>query len=168
MGGEPAKNVPQTVPVDELEELSESEVVNMHFRLEKLRVEDVEDEVKKLLGPKVSVTCLTKTNELSITATVGQLRTMCDLLRINWQKHPAPVLRFFRFKNIRAEDALPRVCQSMGIPEGKNAAADSSIRIGAYNDRLFISGQPDKVICAQCVAAKLDADSEQAGRTKNH
>ncbi len=144
-----------------LDGLGESEVVDVHFRLKKLLPEDVETSMKNLLGPAASITCLPASQELSITDTAGRLRKIRDLL--GRTPKPAPGLQLVHLKNIRAEDALPPLRQLLDIPEGKDAAADSSIRIVRVpsTNTLLISGRPDKVARAQSIVTELDGGDPQ-------
>ena len=153
-------NLVSTVPVESLDGRGESELVNVHFKLIKIRPEDIEAEVPKLLGAQGSVKGLAKSQELSVTDTVGRLRTVRAYL--NSIEGPEGTLssglKTFRLKHARPEEVLSILRQLLEIPEDKNAAADGSIRIvqETGSDRLLVSGRPDKVARASEIIEKLD------------
>ena len=55
--------------------------MNVQFNLTKIRPEDIEAEVQKLLGPQGSVMALAKSQQLSVTDTAGRLRAVRDYLK---------------------------------------------------------------------------------------
>ena len=65
-------NLVSTVPVESLDSKGESEMVNVQLTLVKIRPEDIEAEVQKLLGPQGTVKSLAKSQQLSVTDTVGR------------------------------------------------------------------------------------------------
>ena len=142
------KTLIKTVPVEWLDGKGESEMANVIFSLTKIRPEDTEGEVRQLLGPAGSVVSLSKSQQLSVTDTVGRLRTIRDLLiRLEGPKGPwASSLKIVTLTNTRSDEVLPVLYQLLEIPDGKNISADGSIRIvQGGGERLVISGRPDKV-----------------------
>ena len=154
------ENLVSTVPVESLDARGESELVNVQFNLDKVRPEDVEADVQKLLGPQGSVKSLAKSQQLSVTDTVGRLRAVRDYLkRIEGPEGTMSAgLKTFHLKYARPEEVLAILRQLLDIPEDKNVAADGSIRIvqEAGSDRLLLSGRPDKVARASEIIEKLD------------
>jgi len=160
------KNLVSTVPVESLDGKGESELVNVHFTLTKVRPEDIEADVQKLLGPQGSVVALAKSQQLSVTDTVERLRAVHAYLKSieGPEGTVSSGLKTFHLKYARPDDVLPIVRQLLEIPEDKNAAADGSIRIAqeAGNDRLLVSGRPDKVARASEIIEKLDVPTPGA------
>ena len=73
-------NLVSTVPVASLDSKGEFEVVSVLFNVEKLKPEEAEAEIKKLLGPQGSVVALSKSRQVLVTETAGRLRTIRDML----------------------------------------------------------------------------------------
>ena len=73
-------NLVSTVPVNSLDGRGEFEVVRVIFDLEKLKPEEVEAEIKKLLGPQGSVVSLGKSRQIAVTETAGRLRAIRTML----------------------------------------------------------------------------------------
>ena len=163
------KNLISTVPVDALDSKGESELVNVQFTLTKIRPEDVELEVRKLLGPQGSVDTLAKSQQLSVTDTAGRLRTVRNYLK--QIEEPGGTmssgLKIFHLKYSLPDQVLPVVRQLLEIPEDKNMAVDGSIRIVQEgSEQVVVSGRPDKVARATEIIAGLDKPpaGEDAGR----
>ena len=152
------KNLVTTVPVESLDSKGESELVNVQFALNKIRPEDVEAEVRKLLGPQGSVESLAKSQQLSVTDTAGRLRAVRNYLKNTPEGTLLSGLKIFQLKYAQPEEVLPIVRQLLEIPEDKNLAVDGSIRIAQESgtDRLLVSGRPDKVARATEIIAGLD------------
>lgn len=156
----------EKAPVESLDSRGESELLNVQFKLIKIRPEDIEAEVKKLLGPPGSVVALAKSQELSVTDTAGRLRTVRDYLK-SIEGPDGTVsggLKTFRLRHTRPDDVLPILRQLLEIPEDKIAATDGSIRVAqeAGTDRLLISGRPDKVARASEIIEKLEGPTAGA------
>ena len=153
-------NLVSTAPVESLDSKGEFELINVLFNLSKVRPEDVEAEVQKLLGPQGSVKSLAKSQQLSVTDTAGRLRTVRDFLkRIEGPEGTVSSgLKTFQLKYARPEDVLPILRQLLDVPEDKNLAADGSIRVAQEggSDRLLVSGRPDKVARAGDIIQSLD------------
>ncbi len=156
-----------TVPVESLDSRGESEMVNLIFPLKKNKPEDTEAEVHKLLGLQGMVVALPKSQELSVTDTVARLRTVRDLLkRLEGPEGPASSgLKIIQLSNARSEEVLPILHQLLEIPEGKDIAADGSIRVvqEGGSERLLISGQPYKVARAVEYIDKFENRTDAEG-----
>jgi len=159
-------NLVSTVPVESLDGRGEFELVNVLFNLNKVRPEDIEAEIQKLLGPQGSVKSLAKSQQLSVTDTTGRLRAVRDYLkRIEGPEGTVSSgLKTFHLKIARSEDVMPILRQMLEIPEDKSAATDGSIRVAqeAGGNRLIVSGRPDKVARASEIIEGLDVPASGA------
>lgn len=162
-------NLVSMVPLEALDSKGEFELVSVLFNLNKIRPEDTEIEVRKLLGPQGSVVALAKSQQLFVTDTAGRLRAVRAFLkRIEGPEGTVSSgLKTFRLKYARPEEVLPILRQLLEIPEDKNLAADGSIRVAQEvgSDRLLVSGRPDKVARASEIIEGLDVPSPGAEGT---
>jgi len=162
-------NLVSTVPLESLDSKGEFELVSVLFNLNKIRPEDTETEVHKLLGPQGSVVALAKSQQLFVTDTAGRLRAVRAFLkRIEGPEGMVSSgLKTFRLKYARPEEVLPILRQLLEIPEEKNLAADGSIRVAQEtgSDRLLVSGRPDKVARASEIIEGLDVPAPGAEGT---
>ena len=153
-------NLVSTVALEALDSKGEFELVSVLFNLEKLKPEEAELEVKRLLGPQGSVVALAKSRQLFVTETAGRLRAIRAVIaRIEGPEGSTTSgLQVFELKFARSEDVLPIVRQLLEIPEDKASAADGSIRIAAEpgSSRLMVSGRPEKVARAADILKGLD------------
>ena len=74
------ENLVTTVPVNSLDGRGEFEVVRVIFDLDKVKPEDVEGEIKKLLGPQGKIISLGKSRQIAVTETAGRLRAIRAML----------------------------------------------------------------------------------------
>lgn len=158
-------NLISTVPVDSLDTKGDFELVSVLFNLEKLRPEEAEVEIKKLIGPQGSAVALTKSRQILVTETVGRLKAIRSvLMRIEKPEGAGSGLQIIELKIARSEDVLPVVRQLLEIPEDKSVAVDGSIRVAseAGSNRLVVSGRPEKVARAVEVIKGLDVSEPGA------
>jgi len=160
-----------TVPVDELDERGEYELVSTVFRLEKVTAEEAQAEIEKLIGPQGSIVVLPKAQQIVVTETAGRLRTIRDALqRIEDPEGLSSLqLRSFPLEFALVEDVLAILRQLFGIPADQNAAPDGSIRFASdpLGMRLIVFGKPSKLDQVAKVLEAIDApgmgDSETEG-----
>lgn len=159
-------NLVSTITPEALETKGEYELVSVLFNLDRLKPEEAEVEIKRLLGPQGSVVPLAKSRQILVTETAGRLRAIRSvLLRIeDPQGQSTSRVQIMELKFARAEEVVPILRQLLDVPEDKPAAADGSIRIAqeAGTNRLLVSGRPEKVTRVAEVLKFLDAPQSGA------
>jgi len=73
-------NLVPTIPLEELAEKGEHELVKVLFNLEVLRPDEAQAEIQKLLGPQGAVVPLMKSRQIWVTDTAGRLRVIRSVL----------------------------------------------------------------------------------------
>ncbi len=156
-------NLVSTVPLSALDSKGEFEVVSVLFNLDKLKPEEAEMEIRKMIGPQGSVVGLAKSRQVLVTETAGRLRAIRSMLaRVEGPEGAGSGgLQTFDLKYARAEDVLPILRQLLDIPADKTSSADGSIRIAteAGTGRLLVSGRPERV-------SRSGRNSQGPGRTR--
>ena len=154
---------PNLVPVVTLEELDgrgEFELVSVPFPLTRISPEDAESEAKKLLGPQGSTSLLTASRQLLVTDAAGRLRAIRDIFkRLDaGDGGAAAQVRVFDLKHANPQAVLEVLRQLLDIPVDKMATADGSVRfaIDAVNQRLMVTGKPEKMTRVQEILKTLD------------
>jgi type II secretory pathway component GspD/PulD (secretin) len=146
--GIPPNLVPMTT-LDDLDKRGEFELVSVLFNVDRLSPEEAEAEVKKLLGPQGAVVVLASARQLLITDTAGRLRSIRSVLeRIEKPDGAASgQVRIFDLRHAASQNVLDVLRPLLDIPADKTAAADGSVRfaVDSANQRLLVSGKPDKV-----------------------
>jgi len=156
--GIPANLVGAT-PEEELDKKGEFEIVSVAFDLARLSPEEAESEIKKLLGPQGSVVVLPQSRQIQVTDTGGRLRSIRRTLRrIEEPAGGAAPVRAFDLKNVVPQNVMDVLRQLLDIPADRNVSSDGSIRLAldATNQRLLISGKPDKSARAEEILKALD------------
>jgi type II secretory pathway component GspD/PulD (secretin) len=151
-------NAVSDVPLDTLDSKGEFEIVSVLFDLDKLKPEEAEAEVRKLLGPQGKVVTLGKSRQLRVIETAGRLRAIRSVLARIPEASGASQVEVITLKSARPEDVLPILRQLLEIPEEKPAAADGSIRISAESGtgRLLVSGKSEKVARVKEILKSID------------
>jgi len=158
-GGIPP-NLVRSVPVEELDELGEYEVVRTLFPLEKMTATEAEAEVKNLIGPHGSIAVLPTSNHIQVVDTVGRLRQIRRVIEA--VEGPAVGgggdLKQFELKFISADEALPVVRKLLNIPEETDAAADQSLRLAVdlTGSKIIASGKQHRLAELEQVLKAID------------
>jgi type II secretory pathway component GspD/PulD (secretin) len=142
-------NLVPTVTLDDLDKRGEFELVSVPFSIDRLGPEEAEVEVKKLLGPQGSVVVLPSARQLLVTDTAGRLRSVRSVLERIEKPDGASSgqVRIFDLRHATPQNVLDVLRQLLDIPADKTAAADGSVRfaVDAANQRLLVSGKPDRI-----------------------
>lgn len=136
------------VPVEELDRRGEYELVRVVFQLEKITADEAQKEIEKLLGPQGSITVISKAQQLIVTETAGNLRTIRKVLqRIEDPEGSSEQMRTFDMDFATAEDVLVVLRQLMGLGAGENATPDGSLRLALdpVGMRLIAVGKPSRL-----------------------
>ena len=149
------------VPVEELDERGQYDLVTTVFQLETITAEEAKAEIEALIGRPGSVVVLPKAQQIVVTGTAGRLRTVRDALqRIEDPEGlSSQQLRWFPLDFALAEDVLAILRQMFGIPADENAAADGSIRfaLDPMGMRLIVFGKQSKLEQVAKVLESLQA-----------
>jgi len=139
----------ERVPLEELDDRGQFELVSALFQLNKMTPEEAENEIKKLIGPQGTIIVLPSAKQVLVTETAGNLRTIRSVIdAVERPATPADQkVHVFPLKQVSAEELLVVARQLLGIPPEQNAAADGSIRIAVdpLGTRLFVSGEAETV-----------------------
>ncbi|MGQ9576261.1 MAG: secretin N-terminal domain-containing protein [Thermoguttaceae bacterium] len=172
--GIPQKLV-KTVPPEQLDKCGEYELVSTLFTLEKITVEEAEQEIRKLTGIPSSVIVLPKSRQIEVTDTGGRLRRIRDVLQA--LEHPtgmgANPVYTHELRTMDAQQAMTLLRQLMDIPADKTETADKSVRFAAdpTGTKILITGKPDAMARALEIIKAMDApdpanpDATRLGQT---
>jgi type II secretory pathway component GspD/PulD (secretin) len=140
--GIPPNLVPD-VPLAELDQHGEYELVRVLFPVWNMTPEQAAQEVQPLLGPQGKAIPLPQARQIQVTETGGRLRTIRSI--VNAVEQPdagAAGMREFAFKYITLEAALPTVRQMLGIPAEAYSTPDGSVQItkSANGEKMLFRG----------------------------
>ena len=142
-------NLVTSVPVAELDERGEFELVSCLFQLNRVSPDDVREEIVALVGPQGSVEVLSQARQLLVTETAGRLRTIRDVLQAIEDPDDlrSREVTTIDLQHIRPNEAFPVIRQMMGLPEDQNAALDDSFRmtVDPSGARIMLKGRPEAI-----------------------
>ncbi|RCS54321.1 hypothetical protein DTL42_04030 [Bremerella cremea] len=150
-------NLVTTVDMDDLDNRGEYELVSVLFDLKKMKAEDAQAEISKLIGPQGSVVALNQSQQVFVTETGGRLRTIRDMIQAVENPFGNDVT-VVETKNLMAEEILTVVRQLLGMPEGTNATEDGSLRIASdtLGTKIFLTGKKSSVEKAEKLITQVD------------
>ena len=151
-----------TVSLEELDELSEYDLVRVLFELEKFDPEEAEQEIQKLIGPQGSVIVMPKTRQILVTDTVGNLKTIRRVIgRIEDPEGiAAGEIVAYQPQYILADEAMMVLRQLLDIEEEANATSDGSIRlaIDPLGTKIYYSGKSEMRARVSQILETIDQD----------
>lgn len=150
-------NLVTTVAMDDLDNRGEYELVSVLFDLKKMKAEEAEAEISKLIGPQGSVVALTQSQQVFVTETGGRLRTIRDMIQAVENPFGSDVT-VVDTQNLMAEEILTVVRQLLGFAEGSNTAEDGSLRIASdtLGTKIFLTGKKTAVEKAEKLIKQVD------------
>ncbi len=167
-------NLISDIPLKELDQKGEFELVSVVFRLDRITPDEAEIEIRPVLGPQGKIDKFQKAGLVRVTETAGRLKMIRSVLaRID----PAVLqsmentdaagtaLRVFTTKHQQMADVLGVVRQLMGIPPDAYASEDGSIRMALdpATGKLLVTGKPDKVAKMDEILKVIDVPSQNTG-----
>ena len=152
-----------TIPLEELDDRGEFELIGVLFQLDKFDPEEAATEIEKLVGPQGAVVVLPKTKQLHVTETAGRLRTIRDV--IQRVEDPEGLLsgklQSYEFTNILPDEGVMVLRQLLDIPLDANATEDDSFRFAMdpMGMRVLFSGKPEKISKAKEILEAIDVST---------
>lgn len=132
----------------ELERRGEYELVRTLFALERSTPDEIEAEVRPMLGPQGSIVKLSKAKQIQIVETAGRLRAIRKV--IQGIENPPPStddkLNLVELKHIKADQAIPPIQAHFQMAPGTMVTPDGSLRLllEPVSGRLFASGKQEQ------------------------
>lgn len=154
-------NLVPTVPIEELDQRGKHEIVSVLFKMERLKPDEVEGEIKKLLGPQGTVVLLPSAQQLMVTDSVWRLRTVRDVVDSiqNPNSADSGPIAVFETKYVSPLEAISMIRQLMDFPDDKNVTADGGLRIAIdpISGKLLASGRSDLIKRVRAILETIDA-----------
>ena len=157
--GPPPQHWSELVKPEDLDKRGEYELLSCLFKLGTLSPEEVEADIRKLVGPTGSLAVLTKTKQVYVTETAAKLRAIRAILKDAEETASGKDGEFtiFTLKHKLFEEVMIPIRQHMGIPEGLNGTPDGSLRIGFAGGKKFtVTGKPDAIAKLKKILSAVD------------
>lgn len=162
-------NLVSFIPADKLDERGEFELLTTLFSIGSLDPDDVEKELRRLVGPQGSVVVLPNARQVQATETAGRLRLMRAVLRASTEAQATNTgpIQAFEPTHIAAVDALPLLRQLLNIAEDSYSDADGSVRLAVdpITGKLLVGGKPERVTQVGEIMKAIDVPAPTATTT---
>ncbi|HEX2473963.1 MAG TPA: secretin N-terminal domain-containing protein [Lacipirellulaceae bacterium] len=163
--GIPPNLVPD-VPLEELDERGEYELIRVLFPVWNMTPEQAAEEVQEVLGPQGKIVTLPQARQIQVTETAGRLRTIRSIVNAVEQPEMGNAgLREFKLKYLTFDTALPTIRQMLGIPADAFATPDGSMQItkSATDEKLLFRGTAQHAARLEEILRLIDVPEAAAG-----
>ena len=159
-GGQVPDILVEFVPLEELDQRGEYELVKCLFQIEKMKPEEAERDLVKLIGPMGRIFVLPSARQILIQETAGKLRTIRSVIEAveNPLGGRTGDLVEIELKHALAEAVLPIARKLLGLPEGQDTGEGISIAADLLGTRLFVKGTSENVKLLEELVKRLDQD----------
>jgi type II secretory pathway component GspD/PulD (secretin) len=163
--GIPPNLVPD-VPLEELDERGEFELVRVLFPVWNMTPEQAAQEIQPLLGPQGKSVTLPQARQIQVTETAGRLRTFRSI--INAVEQPGLTnagVREFQLKYLTYEAAMPTIRQMLGIPAEASGTPDGAMQItrSATEDKMLYRGTAQYAARLEEILRLIDVPEAASG-----
>ena len=152
------RELAELVTTEELSKRGEYEILKCVFALERSTVEEIEKEVKALIGPTGSVVPLPTAGQILVCETGGKLRIVRDLIDRSEKPDGARSAKIVTIplKNLSADEFLAIARPLVGLKDGINTSEDLSISTDPFGDKIWATGSADKLQKLRDIATQVD------------
>ena len=158
-------NLVSDVPLDQLDERGEYELVRVLFRVHNLSTDDAAKELEQLVGRQGEVLALPKAGMIQVTETAGRIRAIRAAIEAIEQPAGDGGVREFPLKYAAAGEVLPIIRQMLGIPEDELATPSGSFQMAVdpLGMKLFAQGPAVQLRRLEEVLRLVDVPEAAAG-----
>lgn len=157
----------QYVPEDKLDDRGEYELVRTIFALERSTPDEIDAEIRPMLGAQGSIIKLAKAKQVQVVETAGRLRAIRKV--IQGIENPPPSsddkLNLIELKHVGADQVIPPIQQHFQMAAGTMQTPDGSLRLllEPVSGRLFASGTQEQRNKLAELIKVLDVDIPSGG-----
>ncbi|HEY3394579.1 MAG TPA: secretin N-terminal domain-containing protein, partial [Lacipirellulaceae bacterium] len=163
--GIPPNLVPD-VPLEELDQRGEHELVRVLFSVWNMTPEQAAEEIQEVLGPQGKIVTLPQARQIQVTETAGRLRTIRSIVNAVEQPELGNAgLREFKLKYLTFDTAMPTIRQMLGIPADAFGTPDGSMQItkSATEEKLLFRGTAQHAARLEEILRLIDVPEAAAG-----
>ena len=150
----------ELVTPDELKERGTFEIVKCVFKLERATVEEIEKEVKSLIGPQGSVVPIPTAGQVLVCETAGKLRIIRDIIAGG---SSSKKLEKIVLKHVSADEVLAIARPLLGLKDGINISDDLSISTDTFGNFILATGSADKLQKLKDISVEIDVKPTDTG-----
>ena len=152
------RELSELVSIEELAKRGDFEIVKCVFTLERSTVEEIEKEVRLLIGPQGSVVSLPTAGQVLVCETGSKLRIIRDLIERSEKPDGARSAKIVTLplKHTSADEVLAIARPLLGLKDGLNTSDDLSISTDTFGNTIFATGSADKLQILRNIALLID------------
>ncbi len=152
------RELAELVTTEELNKRGEYEILKCVFALERSTVEEIEKEVKLLIGPQGSVVSLPTASQVLVCETGGKLRIVRDLIERSEKPDGARSAKIMTIplKHLSADELLAIARPLVGLKDGINTSEDLSLSTDTFGNTIYATGSADKLQKLRDIATQVD------------
>ncbi len=152
------RELAELVAPEDLNKRGDYEIVKSVFTLERSTVEEIEKEVKLLIGPQGSVVSLPTAGQVLVCETGGKLRIIRDLVERSEKPNGARSAKIVTLplKHVSADEVLGIARPLLGLKEGLNTSDDFSISTDTFGNTIYATGSADKLQKLRDITTEID------------
>jgi type II secretory pathway component GspD/PulD (secretin) len=149
-----------TITPEELDARGEHEVVGYLFTFKKASPEDVEADVRKIVGPQSSLVVLAKSKQMYVQEMAGKVRTIRKIIEALEGKDGGEQIETITLKYVTTDEVMGPARQLMAIPEGLFATPDGGLRIATRTNGFMVKGKQEHVDSFTKLVEQIDVKPE--------
>ncbi len=152
------RELAELVTTEELSKRGDYEIVKCVFALERSTVEEIEKEVKLLIGPQGSVVPLPTAGQVLVCETGGKLRIVRDLIERSEKPDGARSAKIVTLplKHVSADEVLAIARPLVGLKDGINTSEDLSLSTDTFGNTIYATGSADKLQKLRDITTQVD------------
>jgi type II secretory pathway component GspD/PulD (secretin) len=152
------------VPVEQLDQRGEFELIKTVFHVVKMEPADAGQEIQQMLGPGRAMVVMPKARQILVTETAGKLRAIRDV--IERAENPAAQadkgVVELKLQHVAPEEVLLIARPLLGLEEGTNVGEEINIAVDTMGTRIFATGSRTKIQVLEDLVKRIDLARELA------
>lgn len=161
-------NLVTDVPLAELDDRGEYELIRVLFRVRNMTPEAASEEVSRMIGPQGDVVVLPRAGMLQVTETAGRIRAIRDVITAIERPNSSQVgaITPYDLQNAYATQVLPVLRQMLGIPTDAFSTPDGTLQLAIDNasgNRILAFGTPEMMGRLEEVIKLVDVPTAGGG-----
>ncbi|MEO1970571.1 MAG: hypothetical protein ABGX07_03410, partial [Pirellulaceae bacterium] len=163
LGAEVPQELLELVPISELDQRGDFELVKSIFSLAKMSPEDAEGEIARLIGPGRTMIVLPKARQILVTETAGKLRVIRSVIEAieNPDSDRKKVIEV-KLKHVLAETVLVTARPLLGLEPDVNTNDQINIATDAFGSRIFATGTEEAIEQLREIVVLMDIEHEES------
>lgn len=161
-------NLVTDVPLEQLDERGEYELVRVLFKVRNMTPEAASEEVSRLVGPQGSVVVLPRAGMLQVTETAGRIQAIREVIEAIERPDTSEMggIRPYELRYASAINIIPVLRQMLGIPADAFSTPEGTLQLAVDNStgsRLLAYGAPEMMDRLEEVLKLVDVPEAAGG-----